>query len=198
MKNLFAILMFMSSLVSVAQIKGVTVEEIDNKGEVPGRTFRIYLECTSEWDYVTSIFAFKENDMYWRSTKPFFQSAYGGPLSSNIIRATLMEKKDLKYDSWFTIGYVDNYNNAVSAFNLEFEDFENGKEVATNDGAWFATPDKPQTKAGPSKRILIAQLTSEGIITGKFSVLGRTVTNYEKSEWDNWEEHDLTFTAGEK
>ncbi len=198
MKKLLTFLLVIGSLTSMAQVKGVIVEEVNNDGVVPGRTFRIYVECTSDKDYVTSIFAFNEHDMYWRSTKPFFQSAYGGPLSSNSIRATVKEKKELKYDSWFTIGFVDNYGNAVNGFNLDFEGFENGEGIESTDGAWYATPDNPQTKAGTAKKVLIAQLTSEGIISGKFNVLGRTVTNADRTEWDNWEIHGLTFTAGDK
>lgn len=181
---------------SSAQVTEVVVEEVDNGGKVPGNTYRIYLQCTSKDDRVTGVFAFEDNDMYIRSTKPFFQSAYGGPLANNIIRATLREKPELRYDSWFTIGYEDNYQNAVSGFNLDFEAFENGEGLATNDGAWYVTPDKVQTKPNQDLRVLVAQLTSEGIITGKFSVIGRTVTG--SDTWDNWQIKDLTFSAGEK
>lgn len=206
MKKLLAIALMTFSMASFAQVKGVYVEEIDNNGIVPGRTYRIYLECTSAADRVVNIFAYEGYDMYWRSTKPFFQSAYGGPLSTSIIRATLRDKPELRYDSWFTIGYVDNYSNAVSGFNLNFDKFENGEELVSSDGAFYVTPDKPQCKPNDDLRVLIAQLTTEGIITAKFSVQGRTIkegtidpeTGKGSVEWDNWQIHDLTFTAGDK
>ena len=64
--------------------------------------------------------------------------------------------------------------NAVSGFIMDFESFNAGGELATNDGAWFVTPDKRQAAAPPSKRILLMQLTTEGEVEGVLNVHGRT------------------------
>ncbi|MDG2311357.1 MAG: hypothetical protein P8L64_03100, partial [Flavobacteriales bacterium] len=79
------------------------------------------------------------------------------------------------YDSWVTIGSEDNYMNALSGFIMEFGDFETaGGKIETNNGAWFVTPDKRQSMAGASKRILLMQLTTEGEINGLINLHGRT------------------------
>jgi hypothetical protein len=52
--------------------------------------------------------------------------------------------------------------------------FDKGEMLSTNDGAWFVTPDKRQAAAGPSKRILLMQLTSTGEINGLINLHGRT------------------------
>jgi hypothetical protein len=97
----------------------------------------------------------------------------------------------VRFDSWVTIGSEDNYDNYVNNFLLNFDDFENnGGAIKTSDGAWFCTPDHRQVFCGPDKKILIAQLTTEGKITGKFSVQGRTAGG------ENFQQFDVSFTAG--
>ena len=124
-------------------------------------------------------------------------------MANSVNRATLREKPELVYDSWITIGREVNYSNFVAPFNLDFEEFENGGGIATDDGAWYVTSDKKQTKPDDTNvRVLIAQLTTEGILTGQVNAVGRTITGYDEqgrpTTWDNWESHDLKFTAGEK
>ena len=108
------------------------------------------------------------------STKPFFQHVKGGALSADIQRYDTTTDPTLLYDSWVTIGAEDNYMNAVSGFIMDFESFNAGGELATNDGAWFVTPDKRQAAAPPSKRILLMQLTTAGEVEGVLNVHGRT------------------------
>ena len=95
-------------------------------------------------------------------------------LSADIQRYDTTTDPTLLYDSWVTIGAEDNYMNAVSGFIMDFESFNAGGELATNDGAWFVTPDKRQAAAPPSKRILLMQLTTAGEVEGVLNVHGRT------------------------
>lgn len=199
MKYVITLIAALITLGGMAQVKGIYVEEVNNKGLVPGRTFKIYVEMESRKERLMMVGAIPPpSELYIRSTKPFFQSAYGGPLSANSNRMTLNEKPELRYDSWVTIGYLDNYQNqtAQAALNEAFENFESGGEIYSTDGAWYATPDNRQTKTDANNRVLIAQLTSEGVITGKIDVMGRTVHSVENQEWDNWQIQGLTFTCG--
>jgi len=193
MKKFFALLLLFAGVGAYAQFDGILIEEVDNKGVVPGRTFRVYVKVKNPFDYLTAVYGFKENKLSIRSTKPFFQSAYGGPMANSIVRKTVNEKPELRFDSWVTIGYQDNYNNAVNAFLIEFEDFENGNALETTDGAWYVTPDQKQSKAGEGKKILIGQFTSEGTITGTINIQGRTVTA--PDTWETWEVKDISFTC---
>jgi hypothetical protein len=88
----------------------------------------------------------------------------------------------------------------VNSFLVSFDDFEAGGALETTDGAWYVTPDQRQSKATESKKILIAQFTTEGVVTGTINVQGRTVTKPavgdQKAEWETWEVKDVSFTCG--
>ena len=76
--------------------------------------------------------------------------------------------------SWVTIGYEDNYMNALTAFLMDFTEFEQGGKLYTNNGAWFVTPDMRQAAAGPDGKLLLMQLTTEGEVRGVINLHGRT------------------------
>jgi len=158
-----------------AQFIRLDVDEIDNHGIVPGKTFRVYAVFQSEGDILDAVYGEASAPLSITSTKPFYQHPKGGPLSTDIQRYDMSVNPELAYDSWVTIGSEDNYMNALSGFIMEFGEFEtSGGELVTDNGAWFVTPDKRQSMAGESKRILLMQLTSEGEITGLINLHGRT------------------------
>ena len=157
-----------------AQFKGLVVEEVDNKGVVPGKTYRIYAQMEAEGDVVDAIFGDGEDYLEVKSTAPFFQHERGGNSANELQRSDVASIEGLAYDSWVTIGYEDNYMNALTAFLMDFSEFEAGGQMYTNNGAWFVTPDMRQAAAGPDGRLLIMQLTTEGDITGRINLHGRT------------------------
>mgnify|MGYP001165625372 FL=1 len=159
---------------ATAQFKGLVVEEIDNKGLVPGKTYRVYAQMEAEGDVVDAIFGDGEDYLEVKSTAPFFQHERGGNSANELQRADVQSIDGLAYDSWVTIGYEDNYMNALTAFLMDFSEFETGKKLYTNNGAWFVTPDMRQAAAGPDGKLLIMQLTTEGDITGQINLHGRT------------------------
>lgn len=173
-----------------AQYKGVIVEEIDNGGEVVGKTYRIYIELMNDSDAVHMVYGENAHPLEIKSSLPFFQSEFGGPLSSNINRKLAKEKPEARFDSFLTIGALDNYDNGINSL-LDLKDFdEKGGPVRTSDGAWYCLPGKSQTFAGKNRRVLIMQLTSPGKVTGKFSVMGRTAAG------EVFHQHDVTFSCG--
>ena len=183
-----------------AQFDSLLVEEVDNNGIVEGRTFRIYVVVKNEGDQVHAIFADSKNNLSIKSTEPFYQNEYGGALANNINKRLKREKPALNYDSWFTIGYSDNYRNQVKDWALDFSSFENGGDFVLEDGAWFVTPDDSQAYAKADKKILIAQLTTTGKITGSINIQGRTGENetdqYGNLQWQTWKVVDIEFTCG--
>jgi hypothetical protein len=189
-KYLSAVCFTALTLGSMAQVKGLKVEEIDNGGSVAGRTYRIYVELEKDSDQVLMVYGDATHLMDIRSTKPFYQSELGGDMSTKINRKIAKDNPSARYDSFVTIGLLDNYDNALTPF-MNFDEFEhNGGALKTNDGAWYCTPDHRQTYPGPAKRVLLMQLTTEGQITGKFSVMGR-------DKFQNpFYGYDLEFTAG--
>ena len=167
-------LCLMAGVAAQAQVVRLEVDYIDNGGLVPGDTYRVYAVMQSEGDIIDAVFGEASAPLSITSTKPFYQHPEGGPLSADIQRQTAAEKPALAYDSWVTIGSEDNYMNAVSGFIMDFTSFNEGGELATNDGAWFVTPDKRQAMAPPSKRILLMQLTTAGKVNGLINIHGRT------------------------
>ena len=159
---------------AAAQFKGLVVEEVDNKGVVPGKTYRIYAQMEAEGDVVDAIFGDGEDYLEVKSTAPFFQHERGGNSANELQRSDVASIEGLAYDSWVTIGYEDNYMNALTAFLMDFSEFEAGGQLYTNNGAWFVTPDMRQAAAGPDGKLLIMQLTTEGDITGRINLHGRT------------------------
>ena len=162
-----------------AQFSHLEVESVDNKGAVFGNTYRVYAVMQNEGDVIDAIFGEAGKPLFIRSTKEFYQHPKGGEMASMIQRFDVENDAVLAYDSWVTIGLEDNYMNSLTGFLMEFTDFEAGKALETDNGAWFVTPDKRQALAPADKRILLAQLTSAGKITGMLNIHGRTkgVTN---------------------
>ena len=159
-----------------AQFVRLEVDYIDNMGKVPGVTYRVYAVLENEGDILDAVYGEASAPLRISASKPFFQHPKGGALSADIQRYDTTQDETLLYDSWVTIGAEDNYMNAVSGFIMEdaLAVFDKGETLATNDGAWFVTPDKRQAAAGPSKRILLMQLTSTGEINGLINLHGRT------------------------
>lgn len=156
-----------------AQFLRLEVDEIDNQGLVPGRTFRVYAVFGQEGDVIDAVYGEKSALLEVKSSTGFYQHERGGGMSSEVQKYDLTVVPELAYDSWVTIGREDNYMNHVNKFNMDFSAFDPaGGAIATDNGAWFVTPDKFQAKAGASKRILLMQLTSEGKITGVINIHG--------------------------
>jgi hypothetical protein len=162
------------ALSSTAQFKGIVVEEVDNKGVVPGKTYRIYAQMEAEGDVVDAIFGDGDDYLEVKSTAPFYQHERGGNAANELQRSDVQTLEGLAYDSWVTIGYEDNYMNALTAFLMDFSEFETGGRLYTNNGAWFVTPDMRQAAAGPDGKLLLMQLTTEGDISGRINLHGRT------------------------
>ena len=173
----FVLLLGTTTYVS-AQFVRLEVDYIDNMGKVPGDTYRVYAVMENEGDILDAVYGETSAPLKVSSTKPFFQHPKGGALSADIQRYDTTLDETLLYDSWVTIGAEDNYMNAVSGFIMEdaLALFDQGNELVTNDGAWFVTPDKRQAAAGPSKRILLMQLTTSGDVEGLINLHGRTKT----------------------
>ncbi len=170
----FALLACISSFGLNAQFDRLEIEQVDNSNFSKGKTYRLYVVLKSDSNQVNMVFGNEEHPMEIKSSKPFFQSEYGAALSTGINRKLTREKAEVRYDSWLTIGAEDTYDNATTNFLLNTDDFEkNGGPIKTADGAWFVTPGNKQAMATSAKRVLIAQLTTLGELSGKFSIMGR-------------------------
>jgi hypothetical protein len=196
MQNTIA-LIGLSMLLSVgasAQFKGFTTEQVENEGKVPGKTWRVYAEMTNAGDQLFVVFGDSAHKIEIKSSKPFYQSKTGGALSKDSNRKEATDDAKLKFDSWITIGAEDNYNNNMNTLNLDLSLFESrGAAIESGkEGAWFCIPTEKQAYSGEDKRILLMQLTTEGHITGKLSLMGKT------KDGTSYTKYDEKFECGKK
>ncbi|MGF1564196.1 MAG: hypothetical protein ACFCUH_02405 [Flavobacteriales bacterium] len=203
-KSLLIALAFFTAGISQAQFVQLEVEEVPNNGIVPGKTYRVYAKMQNPGDIVDAVFAEEKNPIEIKSTTKFYQHPKGGALSNEVQRFDIQNDPKLTFDSFFTIGLTDNYNNYVTPFlmdSLETKAFEQGNAYISYNSAWFVTPDKRQTQAGKDGRVLLMQLTTTGVVTGRLNLHGR-----EKEVLDDngdlvdggfiIEQRGLTFTCG--
>ena len=187
LKSLLSILLMLIAFSTFSQYKGIEIEEVDNGGLVPGKTYRVYITLANDSDQVFIAFGDSIHPLDIHSSKPFYQSNQGGLTTKNISRKLTKENADVKFDSWITIGAEDNYNNNTEVLNIG-ESFEkNGSALTTKDGAWFCLPESPSAYAGSDKKVLLMQLTTAGSVDGVFSIMGRT------AEGKNFQEHNIKF-----
>jgi hypothetical protein len=177
-----------------AQFKGFVTEQVENEGKVPGKTWRVYAEMTNVGDQLFVVFGDSVHKIEIKSTKPFYQSKAGGALSKDSNRKEASEDQQLKSDSWITIGSEDNYNNNMNTLNLDLSLFESrGAAIDSGkEGAWFCIPTDKQAYCGEDKRILLMQLTTEGQISGKLSLMGKS------KDGESYTKYDQTFECGKK
>jgi len=176
-----------------AQFSGIRVEQIENSGLVRGKTYRVYVVLENDSDQVHMVYGDVKHPLEIKSTKPLYQSLEGGAFSTEVNRKRASDEPTVRFDSWLTIGAEDNYDNGTTNFLIKVEEFELiGGGISTSDGAWFCIPGKPQTYAGTSKKVLIAQLTTEGVVSGKVSIMGRTAAG------EIFHAYDETFSSGKK
>ena len=90
------------------------------------------------------------NDKRLATSGTFYQNPFGGPTSMEINPLLYGNFPSLQYDSFVTLGAMDNTghpydNNALMNIGIDWSNFEdNGGDVYTDNGLWFVTPDDSQ------------------------------------------------------
>ena len=144
-------------------------------GELAGmETYRVYLDA-AEGDVLTSLSGNDEFALELNTTTSFYQHALGGATPSDINGAMLDMVPELAFDSYVTVGLTQAPGMGEEAADLmpgSWEDaFEAGSSISVNDGlgsGWYTLPFADNGTAGASGRILVAQLTTDGDISGQF------------------------------
>ncbi len=177
-----------------AQFESIVGLEVDlikshTDGDLDGyKTYRVYAVMENEGDAIMAVFGLDDMPLLVTTDGEFYQHSRGGLSSREIYRHDLIDLSNvhplLAYDSWVTIGYEDHYENALQTNSIN-DDFEKTLNVAdslfTKNGFWFVWPEQSkdapapkQCTAGPSKRILLMQLTTNGNLDGLVNVQGYT------------------------
>jgi hypothetical protein len=165
-------------------------EELDNGINLLGSTtYRVYAVCQNETDFVSAVFGVGATPSYIHTTTDFFQSTFGGVSSDNTIEAVIATFPSLEWDSWVTVGKENSTSDGPSILTAQDIDnpwisiFDPGEGAAGANldlegsigGSWFTTygtndPEDvnyaPNGYAGGDFKVLVAQVTSSGTVSG--------------------------------
>lgn len=163
---------------------GLVAETEHTEGELAGMTtYRLYAYTPNADDFVVSCSGDDENPLYLTSTSDpaWFQHELATTaLATDVNPAFFASFPEFAYDSWLTIGAEDN-TAAADVIDLAdpeydaFAIFESGQNVAVETAvgnAWFVLPIATNVEAiaGEDLRVLIAQFTTAGDISGQIQV----------------------------
>jgi hypothetical protein len=157
----------------------VEVVAVHTSGALAGKTtYRVYITTPNDDDFLSAMFGDDADPLNIVSTTDFYQHIYGSALGSDMIPDIFSAFPELEYDSWVTIG-LDSGPGAGQMSpqiieSTEFSwvsQFESGGNLDIDDsigGAWFMLDPTSASNANPDvdQRILIAQLTTDGIPSG--------------------------------
>ncbi len=110
------------------------------------------------------------------SSGDFYQNFIGGAESTSVNPNLYSQFPDLEWDSRVTIGALDSSGNPfdeneLQSVGIDWTEFENGGDMATDNGTWFVLPTAEQGAAQPFMAddcsmqygVLIARLTVEDV-----------------------------------
>ena len=160
----------------------LSVETHEEGGVFGTTTYRVYVTTPNETDFVSAIAGDEINPSYLRTSTSFYQNALGGLTADMINPLFFTQFPELAYDSWLTIGIESApvpgdgsapVTLAQAAGDTWASDFEAGQNLELNSffgGSWFTTNLASNGVAGPDKKVLVAQLTTDGTLTGQLYV----------------------------
>ncbi|MEO0404035.1 MAG: hypothetical protein AAF193_04120, partial [Bacteroidota bacterium] len=170
-----------------AQVSAVEVEvyadhDVDNPDltELAGlTTYRIYAVLDGANDFLSAVYGLPDEPLEVSTTTTFYQNSFGGLRGEQLNPAVYQFEPALEYDSFIAIGRADQDDPGVSItgqeaptepwigpFETDGGSFTIGPPVFG--GAWFLTFSAEAVNALPDGdgRILVAQLTTDGVVTG--------------------------------
>jgi hypothetical protein len=140
--------------------------------------YRLYAKTKQTNTEVVGLFGNSAHPLSISATGGFWQSQFGGELSSQIPCNQSGFPPTLQYDSWLTIGLSCLNGNVVQNTGLDLSAFAAGGAISDNDGIVFVQPGAAQSVAGAAKRVLLGQFTTRQpvALVGTIDVVGRTAS----------------------
>ena len=143
-------------------------------------TYRVYVTTPSSDDFVSSVSGDEMHPAFLRSTTSFYQNPFGGLTPDNINPLFFTVVPALNYDSWLTIGIDGVAADGESAISVVqapednwISTFNGGGDLELDSffgGSWFALITANNGFAGDDQRVLVAQLTTDGDVSGQLYV----------------------------
>lgn len=136
--------------------------------------YRLYARTTQSEAGVLGLFGNIEHPLSLSAEGGFWQSPAGGDLASEISCDLSGALPSASYDSWFTVGLPCATGNSVQNTGLDLSAFRKGGGVMDDDGIVFVQPGAEQAISGQSRRVLLAQLTTNAAVLpfGTIGVVG--------------------------
>jgi hypothetical protein len=192
---------FCSCLGNEASIAGydVIIETVmeHTEGEMAGMTtYQVFLSTPNASDVLTAIVGDQDFALNLSSTTSFYQHPGGGVTPEGLSAAMLSMAPELAFDSYVTIG-LDGPATELGEVNTGIvpgpwsASFEAGGPVNVTDefgGGWYVVPDAANAVVGDDARILIAQLTTDGQISGSFRA-----QVFPEGDYENDDRVDISF-----
>ncbi len=160
---------------------GVEIEEYATNGISGYNTYRVYITTPNATDKVSAVTGQSANPTYVETTGDFYQHPNGGVFPNGINPILYSFVPEIEFDSWFTIGIDAAPVGALGQGNIQglpepdpwSSVFESGSGFAIDDiigSGWFVNPDVNNGLAGDDHKVLLAQLTTNGELSGQFYV----------------------------
>ena len=174
--------------------------QVHTSGDLEGMvTYRFYVTTENATDFVSSVYGNDLDTLKLISSTNWYQNELGALLPQNVNPALYASNPELAFDSWLTVGVDEPLTEGENAVNTVgtpgatnwTAQFENGLNVALDDavgGAWFILNGGANGVAGDDLRVLIAQLTTDGDISGQLNV-----QVFEEGSNEQASTHQFTF-----
>ena len=143
-------------------------------------TYRLYVVANSPEDLLSSCYGNSNNPLVIGSTEPLYQNDFGSTFGTGINALLLPAFPEVAYDSWVTIGLdgtpppgYSNIQSAQSPNQNWIAGFDAGTELRMDDavgGAWFVTSSNLNGVPDAELRVLVAQFTTSGVVSGTLPI----------------------------
>ncbi len=152
-----------------ADFQDISIDTVENS--MSGlTTYRVYVDIDAGGE-VDAVYGDADNVLSIQSSTSFYQNGFGSYGTPNA--ALFFAFPSLEFDSFVTIGLLDDAGDAMMDIGIDWTDFEdNGGAIYTDNGTWFATPNEPQVQEDGG-RVLIGQFTTDGDVNGCLSLQGK-------------------------
>lgn len=193
------------AMTATSQVTALFVEpeaiHVDSVGDTDlsgYTTFRIYAQLTSGDDFVQAIFGSDDAPLSIATTTSFWQHPAGGNLASEISPFMASMFPEMAYDSWLTVGLEQAPTGGGGVFSVGMESafgtFASGGNVQVNaspGGSWFVYPGTAFGLPDADLRVLVAQLTTDGLVSGTLNL-----QVFVGGDQSDVQQETLTFSAG--
>jgi len=176
---------FLAAGTATADFQDISIDALDS-GLGIGTTYRIYVNVDAGGE-VDAVYGDGDNALSISATTSFYQNGFGGYAPPSAALFSFFPS--LEFDSFVTIGLLDDAGDAMLDIGIDWTDFEgSGGAIWTDNGTWFATPADAQVQE-VGGRVLIAQFTTDGDVNGTINLQGKN------ADLSNWNALGVEFPA---